>query len=66
MATQPDYRTIQIDHNNKKVSGTFLLSGDMITVFHGSKIRSTQLGGALPEILARLMLSEILREKDAS
>ena len=49
-----------------KHQGTYVIDGKTITVWFHGRSKSTQLGGSTPEVLARLMLAELVREDRGS
>ena len=60
-----DHETVTATRNGKQYSGSWLVTGRMITVSHfelGAK--TTQLGGSVgaPESLAVIMLGELISE----
>ena len=42
--------------------GTYVIDGKTITVWYHGRSKSTQLGSSTPEILSRIILSELVRE----
>jgi hypothetical protein len=57
------YKTIKIDINGTKHTATYILQNGMVTVKYAQKQKTTQIGGSDPEVLVRLLLSEIIKEK---
>lgn len=52
-------KEISIDYKGKKITGSYVVQSKMVTVdsFYGQK--STQLGGMLPDSLAKILLREL-------
>jgi hypothetical protein len=60
-----DHGTITAARHGKQYTGSWVVTGRMITVSHPTLgARSTQLGGSAgaPESLARIMLGELISE----
>lgn len=59
------YGGVSINRGAKTYSGTYSLTGGrhpILTVEFEGRSRTTQLGGSQTETLARLLLSELIRE----
>jgi hypothetical protein len=58
---------ISIDFEGKTYHGWYTVSGDMITVTGGLRSKTTQLGGMPADMLAELLLVELVpQNKDQS
>ena len=57
--------TVAIEREDKIYTGSYTIAQKMITVAHGSRVKTTQLGGFAdaPEVLARIMLGEMVGEE---
>lgn len=51
-------REISVEIDGKKFTGSYILSGGVVTVSTPHGLRSAQLGGMTPEGLARILLRE--------
>ncbi|MDX5360431.1 MAG: hypothetical protein LPL00_03585 [Alphaproteobacteria bacterium] len=52
---------VSIERDGKTYSGQFELNNGIVTVWYRDKKKATQLGGSPVEVIARQLLSEILR-----
>jgi hypothetical protein len=66
MTTKPTpYRTpldVSVDIAGTTHQGTYVIDGKTITVWYHGRSKTTQLGSSTPEILAGIILSELVRE----
>jgi len=55
-------QSLSVELKGQHYSGEYEIHGNLITVFHGSAKKSTQLGGhsGRPERLARILLLELV------
>ena len=49
-----------VNFKGKEYSGDYQIADGIVTVFHDGKSKSTQVGGSQPEMLARLLLLEMV------
>lgn len=64
-----DHGTVTATRNGKQYSGSWVVTGRMITVSHPALgAKTTQLGGSTgaPESLAKIMLGELISDNDPS
>jgi hypothetical protein len=57
-------RTVQIEHKGQTVSGTYTLFGKLITVMSAYGFKTAQLSNTDPDVLARIMLRELMQERE--
>ena len=62
----PVSHPIIVTYNGKDYSGSYQMNGDIITVNYAGYSKTTQLGGSAgyPESLAKIMMAEIIKEKN--
>jgi hypothetical protein len=57
-------RPVTIEFDGRTVSGAYRVWAGLVTVYSASGRKITQVGGAPPAILARLMPRELVQEGD--
>lgn len=55
-----DSREVSIERDGKTFTGHYEVTKGIITVTYGWKSKTTQVGGTPAEILARILLSELV------
>lgn len=55
---------IYFEHNGKQTSGFYRVEGAVVSVQYRGLIKHTQIGNSPPETLARMMISEMIREEN--
>jgi hypothetical protein len=51
------------DSNGIKCTGFFRIEGDIVSVQYRGQTKKTQIGNTHPESLARMMITEMMREE---
>lgn len=59
-SSRPRPTEFEIDVEGKPFKGRFVVEGGMITVSSAYGSKRTHVGASLPEVLARIMLSELV------
>lgn len=59
---EPRWLPVSIELNGKTYDGSYSVSGGMITVSGPYGSRRTQVGGSPPDMLARMLLAEIVHQ----
>jgi hypothetical protein len=57
-------RTVKVEHKGKTYSATYAVQGQLVTVTYDKATKSDLMSGISSEALAKLLLSELLLEKD--
>ena len=60
-----DYQEVEIERDGKRYAGRYLIiqgKFPLIEVSYRSRKKTTQLGGSPPELLARIMVRELVDE----
>jgi hypothetical protein len=69
MTRRTPYRApldVSVEVAGTRHQGTYVIDGKTITVWFHGRSKTTQLGGSTPEVLARLILAELVRENRGS
>jgi hypothetical protein len=65
MAKRTTYRApldVSVEIAGTTHQGTYVIDGKTITVWYHGRSKTTQLGSSTPEVLSRIILSELVRE----
>ena len=59
---------IEVEIDGETYTGSYEIQGEMIEVSSGGRTKKSKLGGSAsyPDLLARLMIGELVREEQAS
>ncbi|WP_330481921.1 hypothetical protein [Tumidithrix elongata] len=58
-------RQVSIEINGQIYNGSYTVVSDIITVSYKMEKETTQVGGTPPDILARVLLSELVHKENA-
>ena len=54
--------TVEVQYRGKRYQGHWSVARRMLTVHYGMRDKITQLSGSPPDVLARILLRELLNE----